>query len=411
MPAPAPGWGVNPLALAQLMRGQLLPKREWAAVEKLLQDAFHVNEVRHLFEAEGGKAPRLAIFEALAKPRGGALAYRDIENLEEVKQAISVYGEYQDEAAVRRILPILLPVADAVFTASEDPAAAAGVLVPDYYVPFMENVAGDVSWLDPVQGNADDCYLIAALIALAWSRPEQWSEQVRGFEDRGNATARYRFAFHNRAGAIDALRVEPRVPKFKDVPVYGRCTDKNEGWVAMIEKAYVMWRSKRPDREPLPIDYRLISEQPVLPQDACSALVGGHGKKVGPYRPKPLAAVAARCDERGVTRDPTMAWTWQTAAWQSLDKLKALGFARTGLVPNHAYAVLGVVPAKNPDYVVLRNPWGSAPFCTEGHATGTWRPGPGANGAAEVALNVNGVSALKASWFDDCFEKVGWVAS
>ncbi len=407
MPAPAPHWGVNPVALAQLLQGQLLPSSDWKAVEQLLKDAFHVTEVRHLFEAEVGNAPRLEIFEALANAR--PVAYRDIEQLYEVKRALS---EYRNEDALRRILPILLPVADAVFTAPDDPAAAAGVLVPDYYVASIgKNIVGGVSWLDPVQGNADDCYLIAALIALAWSRPEKWSEQVRGHEDPEIATAGYRFAFHNPAGAPDTLRVEPRVPKLKDVPVYGRCTDKDEAWVAMVEKAYVMWRSKHPDREPLPMDYRLISEQRVLPQEACCALAGGEGRELGPYNTTPLAAVVARCDERGVTRDPTMAWTWEAAAWQSLNKLKALGFARTGLVPNHAYAVLGIVPARNPDYVVLRNPWGSAPFCSEGHTSNPWRPGPGANGAAEVELNVNGVFALKASWFDDCFVKVGWVAS
>ncbi len=415
MSTPDLQWGVNPVALAQLMTGKLLLTREWAAVEQLLKDVFHVDEVRQLFEAEGGKAPGLAIFEALAKPRDEPLAFRDIEHLEEVKQAISAYGATQEKAdAVKRILPILLPVADAVFTASDDTAAAANVLLPDYYVSSIGKNTDEpgVSWLDPEQGNADDCYLIAALIALAWSRPEKWAEQVRGHEDRGNASARYRFAFHNPTGVPDVLQVEPRVPKFKDVPVYGGCNNTDEAWVAMVEKAYVMWRSKRLDREPRPIDYRLISEKRMSPQHACRALVGGTAEVRGPLDMTPLTAVVERCDERGVTRDPTMAWTWQPAAWQTLNKLKILGFARTGLVPHHAYAVLGIVPPNSegkPDYVVLRNPWGTAPFSKEGHAEGPWRPGPGVNGAAEVKLNVSGVFALKAAWFDDCFEKVGWV--
>jgi len=419
MPAPAPRWGVNPVALAQVLQGQVLPPGDWKAIEQLLTDAFKVKEVRHLFEAEGENAPRLEIFDAMAHALHEPRSLRDIEQLDVVKQAMSAYGDYGNKDLIRRILPYLMPVADAVFTAPDDPAAAAGVVVAGYYGSSMTSyIAGDVSWLDPVQGNADDCYLIAALIALAWSHPTAWSAQVTGYIDQGTPTPRYRLAFHNQAGVLDdPLWVKLRLPEFKGVPVYARCVDEREAWAAMIEKAYVMWHSKHPDREPLPMDYRLISEQRVLPQDACCALVGGEGKELGPFNTKPLAAVVARCDERGVTRDPTMAWTWQPAAWQSLDKLKTLGFARTGLVPNHAYAVLGIVPAtppnsaKQPDYVVLRNPWGSAPFCSEGHASDPWRPGPGANGAAEVELNVNGVFALKASWFDDCFEKVGWVQS
>jgi hypothetical protein len=404
----ATAWGFNPVALAQVLEGQPLPPGDWLAVEPLLLRAFDVTEVRQLFEAHGDGAPRLAALGALTRALREPMAWRDVQDLEIVKQAMQ---HYRDPDLIRRILPILMPVADAVFTEPDDPAAVQSVPAAGFYGRSMSTFVGDgVSWLDPVQGNAGDCYLITAMIALAWSRPVAWSAQVRGHEEDGTGADRHRIAFYNDAGAVDAVWVGPRLPEVKTVPIYARCTDATEAWAGVVEKAYVMWRVGRTDRDPLPMDYRLISDHRELPHQACRALLGGKAEVRGPYDVEPLATVVKRCDERGVTREPTMAWTWEGAAWQSLDSLKTLGFARTGLVANHAYAVLGVVPAgPEPDYVVVRNPWGSAPYCSEGHALGRWRPGPGANGAAEVELNRNGVFALKAQWFNDCFVKVGWV--
>jgi len=407
------GWGVNPVALAQLLQGDLLPPGDWSKVEQQLLRTFNVAEVRHLFEARGSERPLLDALDALAHEREPR-AWRGIENLEVVKQAMLAV---RDPELIRPLLPILMPVADAVFTTPDDPAAAEGVRVAGFYGRSMSNyITGDVSWLDPKQGIAADCYLVAAMIALAWSRPAEWSAQVRGQAESGRTGGRHRIAFYEAANQLKEFRVGPRLPEIKALPIYAHCTDKTEAWAAMVEKAFVMWRAGRPDQDPLPMHYRLISDEPVLPHMACRALLGGAANVAGPYTLRPLDAVIERCDPRGVTRVPTMAWTWGDAAWQLLNPLQDLGFARTGLVANHAYAVLGILPATpqsdpKPDYVVLRNPWGIAPYSSEGHALGPWRPGPGANGAAEVELNSNGVFALKAQWFNDCFYKVGWVDS
>lgn len=400
MSAPATGWGVNPVALAQLLQGQLLPPGDWTKVEQLLLRTFNVTEVRHLFEARGNEAPVLAALDALAREREPR-AWRDIESLEVVKHAMAAV---RDPDLIRPLLPLLMPVADAVFTAPDDPAAAQGVRVAGFYGSTMSTyVSGDVSWLDPEQGIAADCYLVAAMIALAWSRPVEWSAQVRGHADSGITGGRHRIAFYNAAKKTEELWVGPRLPEIKTVPIYARCAEKTEAWAAMVEKAWVMWHAKRRDREPLPLDYRLISDRPVLPHKACRALLGGKARSTGFNL---LRAVVKLCDERGVTLEPTMAWTW------GADSLRILGFTQTGLVPNHAYAVLGTIPAtKKPDYVVLRNPWGSNPDCSEDRAKGPWYPGPGVNGMAEVKLNCNGVFALKAQRFKDCFKKVGWVDS
>jgi hypothetical protein len=118
------------------------------------------------------------------------------------------------------------------------------------------------------------------------------------------------------------------------------------------------------------------------------------------------------CDAHGVTKVPTMAWTFpredQTGGF---DLAPQLQLATTGLRRNHAYAVLGTLQGTSVagvagNFIVLRNPWGTSPLATV-YATGTWSKSD--NGREDVVLNSDGVFAVAESVFDDCFSNVGWV--
>jgi len=414
-------WSVNPLALARLINNAQNPyvlEKDWKDIEEALKKAFQVNEVRHLFEAEGEKRPRLQLFQDLANRRE-LVTFEEAERL--ASALIEQYSdEYKDPVPIRGLLPYLLPIADAAFTTPDDPAAPPGIVVAGrrwYGNPLPAYVESDVSYLDPVQGMALDCYLIAALGALAWARP--------GWEPRVKATAvseaqcQYKFYDENGAEDPQASAISRLVPEFMGRPVYAQSASRNEAWVAMFEKAYVMRRSVGPGqatREPLPKDYRLITDQRQSPEAACQLLMGGtmHAMEKHDKPAKPFPTVVSLCDDsRGVTRVPTIAWTWNTAGWSVDPESNKLGFDQTGLMAGHAYTVLGRIKPDRQgdlDYVVLRNPWGRAPVCREpDHKAGTWKPGQGENGEAEVELNQNGVFALRADWFDTCFFKVGWV--
>ncbi len=107
-----------------------------------------------------------------------------------------------------------------------------------------------------------------------------------------------------------------------------------------------------------------------------------------------------------------MAWTFpRKSQTGGLDLAPHLKLATTGLQRNHAYAVLGMMQGTSVagvagNFVVLRNPWGTAPLPAV-YATGTWSKS--ANDREDVVLNSDGVFAIAESVFDDCFSNVGWL--
>ena len=395
-------WSVNPLALAQLITGDLFQDETWDAVQAVLEKAFQVKS-ELIFDGDAADPPRIRLLQDLAALRDPQ-RLADIEGLPLVKTAIALYGK----DTVERIVPYLLPVSDAAFTipGAVHPAAAAVIGAYKEIGPYIDK---GVSYLDPVQGNATDCYLISAMSALAWSRPAEWKTRVQAIVEKQGANKIYRYAFYRGKDTLEPeFTVKPQLPV--DVhgrPAYARSADGTEGWAAMFEKAFVMRQCGRADDEPLPSDYQYISDNRLEPQIACRALAGGasHGADCEMLGGEKLAAIVGRrCDARGVTTSATMAWTWETT-----EEMRGLTWKATGLFANHAYTVLGLMNWNGDKHVVLRNPWGRSPYRAGAHATGRWKPGPGSSGVPEVELNRNGVFAIRADWFDTCFTQVGWV--
>ena len=98
-----------------------------------------------------------------------------------------------------------------------------------------------------------------------------------------------------------------------------------------------------------------------------------------------------------------IAWTFDENAIDFWDK--------TGLWPNHAYAVLGVMKDANHDHIVLRNPHGYPTKERDGYARGSWKAigAPGVRNNGEVQLNTDGVFAITREMFYKHFEHIGWV--
>ena len=97
-----------------------------------------------------------------------------------------------------------------------------------------------------------------------------------------------------------------------------------------------------------------------------------------------------------------MTWTEMSTAsnsavWESI-----------GLLPNHAYTVLGVIQSGDiVEHVVLRNPYGYAIDETTrpGYRSGSWEP----EGREPVKLGRNGVFAIARELFYQHFKNIGWV--
>ena len=410
-------WAPNPLAIAALMveaagslgsrvpSGSTLTSSDWESARELLEAAFKT-KLELIFDYADGQPPLLQLFQDLATAVASPQPMAKILALPLVQEAVRLYTPN----VVEYVLPYVVPVADAIFGSSATVATHPTVTTASHYQAIDKFTADGTSYLDPVQGATSDCYLIAAMIALAWTFPNPWNDAVAACQVGTAAGDRFRFAFHGRGSTrFPSFKALPDIPVGgNNLPRYAHSSDAQEAWPAILEKAYAMQVSKCAPNDPTPADYQSIGDRRREPQAACRMLVGGSsGKKANEVLGgvAPSHTVRTRCDTaRLVTTKPTMAWTLETTALMG-----HLGWSRTGLIANHAYAVLGIMQKGDTDYVVLRNPHGKSPPRPEGYASGVWKPGAGDHGAPEVTLDEQGVFAIKTAWFDKCFDTVAWV--
>jgi len=399
-----PTWSVNPFALAQILMKEPVFADSLPALQGVLTKIFRVADLTALFDGTRDSPPALEVFSALAR------VVRDPETLDAVlrlPQARAVMDLIGDEGrdALASILPLVVPIADAVL----------GEQVPKrhyrigHWNPVHAVTVDDASWLDPVQGAIADCYLISAMISVAWTLPVGWVHRLETAKARGSSTNALGFDFYRGPSALAApTRVPLELPVSDgDQPLYAHSRQASEGWPGLVEKAFVR-KVRKLDGEPTTADYAAIGHDKWEPQKAARLLAGGIAKfrtaVTGTAEQGLSAQVRALCDGRNVTRLPVMCWTWP-----NLQHADPVGWTVTGLFHGHAYAVLGTCKAGGREFVVLRNPWGGHVFANDGYAAGPWNPGPGPHGTPEVALNSNGVFGIKREWFDAAMFRVGWL--
>ncbi len=197
-----------------------------------------------------------------------------------------------------------------------------------------------ISGLDPVQGVARDCYLIAALSALAWTCPSR----IKSPDASGNVTV-------NLSGTnYTATRTEPLPVDTSNNLCCARSMDVNETWPGIYEKLYALFRG-------VPI----VGSGP----DICNQMPDGNALEtlnvlsgwraalpllVNTYNANTLWNAVTPLTNGTKVKYPMVAWTYPTVTPPQ---------PGTAIYIKHSYSVLGVHTAGGTNYLVLRNPFGS----------------------------------------------------
>lgn len=370
--------------MAQLLADQLDIESLYTAtgsrVDDFLKDAFLYGGKHHTV------TEALAVFQRISEGIDEPLTLADALGSPYVTKAADDYSNLK----IRRVLPSLLQISDESFD---------GHLFDD----ADELVTQKLTYLDPVQGAVGNCYLISAMIALAWARPEVLQSRLvdSGFTPQGDQSFGWSFnkADDETTGG-GRFSVSARIPIAGKLPRYARSSSREEYWPALLEKSYVAKRGAIPgDREPTPAEYQALNTHGTFPQFACQALVGGNVRvEFTSYIPNGEIFLRGGdlYEASGVMSRPVMAST--------IDNMGAYNpelWDKTGLWPNHAYAVLGVMDRGQ---VVLRNPHGFATEERAGYERGPWKVGD-----LSVDLNQNGVFAIASELFHQHFKSICWV--
>ncbi|MBA2548208.1 MAG: hypothetical protein H0V16_07085 [Burkholderiaceae bacterium] len=395
-----PQWAPNPYALAEL----LLDKQELAQLyegggeeaDDFLQTAYNAAS-KKITITEG-----VELFRQLAAAVQRPMTTSAVLELVEAKQAAEVFSVEQ----IRRVLPYLVPLLDAEFAVLEKMDTRGGQAQGTWLDDAGPFIIEEASYLDPIQGAISDCYLISAMIALAWVKPPSWETALRTVRFDPPKEPALEWQFHTERGRErNRLKISGRLPvSSKKKPRYARSVS-GESWPGMLEKAYVM--KMRPadasGDEPQLADYQAIEREPVSisPPRACQILAGGaRDGEILDNRANDAKLLKPRSrlvNAVGVVRLPVMAWTKDNIGVKNRKV-----WEKTGLWPNHAYALLGVTPT---NHIVLRNPHGLATKPRRGYARGMWTP----KNREPVELNKKGVFAISPPLFFNYFDNMGWV--
>jgi hypothetical protein len=199
---------------------------------------------------------------------------------------------------------------------------------------FIHGIRGT----DPAQNYIGDCYLMAAMSAVAYKQP---SAIRRAFKLERDGS--YNVTLYKKKGG----RLVPRIINIDaDLPrdgwygyYYAGAKNPKELWPALLEKAFAARAGS----------YDKI--QGGMPGDAMEAITGKKSSYLG-FRNTPREAdkVWAAIGAAMRAKKPTCAATLGDSSRKKFDG--------TNIYSDHTYAVFGVSESKGVRYVHLRNPWG-----------------------------------------------------
>lgn len=237
----------------------------------------------------------------------------------------------------------------------KDPAVLKADLkkVRQEVIPGATLVKGGVSGHDVMQKYLADCYLVAAMAAVARVNPELIEH-----------------AFTKRSdGTYDVTIYQPRGRGFAPVKVhidadlphndwyhlqYASGRDEKELWPALLEKAFAAKAGS----------YAAIEGG--VPGEAMSWLTG-----------KPSTMIDFQ--ERGVKADQVFEALSQAVKERRPATASTYGessnakYTNSGLYADHAYSVWGVETSGGKKYVQLRNPWGESEPANNGRDDGVFK--------------------------------------
>jgi predicted RNA-binding protein with TRAM domain len=398
-------WPSNPYAIVKHLVGKAPPANDGQSADKFLTEALLTESAITQFERLNIRNFRdvtlddaLDFFAEISLRYDKPVTLAEARKLELVQAASQAYGQEK----IEKLLPFLVPVIDVRF--GDEPATHVNsVTIDASYVNTGPLVVEDISYLDPQQGLVGDCYLIAAMIALAWTARPLWSQslQASGYSVR---TPSFKWQFHEEGRLRGApIEVTGRVPVENGLLCFADSDPDGEFWPSLVEKAYVM-RAKRnagsrAAGEPTSDDYQIISFYE-KPWRACQQLVGGsfQRRRHNTDLDGAILAPASLMDRHGKAKLPVMAVTAQQISGHKHS------WHTSGLYRNHAYAVLGKM--RDSGHIVLRNPHGKPTVARDGYFDGsTWDCGE----RNPVVLNKAGVFAIEPALFNQCFRWLGWV--
>jgi hypothetical protein len=238
---------------------------------------------------------------------------------------------------------------------------------------------------DACQGDLGDCYLVSSAAAIAQSRPQLLERMIKDNQDGtftvhfkryDRKTSSYRDEPITVTNTFPALGGQPfnaatqplpvRFPMQNGRPTPSKPPEKTELWFLVLEKAYAAWKG----------GYDGVANG--YPYEVFEACLGAPGKHFDVRSDDPKAIQAALL-EAAHSQQPVVCWSGVEGTGR--------GFTNSGLVPDHAYTVLGTEEKNGELQVKLRNPWG-------------WNEPPG-HGADD------GVFTLPWSTFARFFDGVG----
>lgn len=259
---------------------------------------------------------------------------------------------------------------------------------------FFEETA---ELFDPVQGGLGDCYFIAALAAVAWSRPYLIAQRTRA-TGAGQSQFVDRIDFFSN-GAKN-IEVSERVPLLKGTHawIYARSSEVGEIWPAVYEKAFAKWKTNDPSDEPA---YASIAGGwPVQATVELTNLTGVVKTCADLTADQIWTFVRQNCASCR-TFNPMTAWTFCVSP-------APVNYAGTGLVGYHAYTILGWATVNNTRYIVIRNPWGTNGPVINGLA-GQWSAYD-ISFWRQIPLNSGGVFAIPVETFKTYYWQFGWAS-
>ncbi len=373
------GGVINPYALTEALLGKRIDWRKIDQPLALVENTLSTS-AENLFDA--GKGSVLFSLQRAVQQKNGLLATArsaGSNKAERIKALLDTPAQI-NPALRDRLADILIP-ADPDKKETEY-ANASWRDLGDFFEEGTE-------FGDPVQGAIGDCWLIAALASVAWSRPYAIAHRNRA-SGQNNDQFLDAIEFANTPGNTQMFEVTENVPvnNATNLPIYARSSESGEMWPGIYEKAYAKLRSGNETDKP---DIRTLHGGDCV--DASVKLVPGlTGQYIGTaaqtadslwntlqancignpatISPTPLI----RKVRAGRTVSPLTAWTYAKAA----DAPDTIAYDHTtGIVGWHCYSVLGWItvttqglsshptPAGLPvfgsttkRYIVLRNPWG-----------------------------------------------------
>lgn len=227
-------------------------------------------------------------------------------------------------------------------SSAKEPAAAALAKKPMMTMQHPLFVNGGPHATSVKQGEIGDCWLVSACDAIASAKPERLRNIMK---DNGDGTVTVTFQRFDREASkyVDEhIKVTREVyctggsPPYQ-APAYGKSL-KGEAWFPLLEKAYAQWKG----------GYDGIRSG--YPFEAFEAILGAEGKHFDLDVGTPDAVW------NGLLKQTRKGEAM--VAWSRLDT-PTFSFSNTGLVGDHAYAVLGAEQRGDERIVRVRNPWNS----------------------------------------------------